>query len=185
MSDKIVLTKQHVIKSELENAILLFFQSADIVPIHVLASAAWEMLQALAKKDGIETMRTQMESIIHPDNLKDFRNALNEPYNFMKHASRVKEQKLDTLTVRYTQFVLFAGVHDYYKVWKQYEPAMMTYRVWWMVNNPGVLKANRLAMMTGANILFAQYGGPLGVIEMLKRNPDILEQLAMQDAASA
>ncbi len=171
------ISKRHVIKSELETACVLFYEHADVVPIHVLASAAWEIIQPIAKARGVRTTRQELESIVEPHtDVEAFRSYLAHPYNFMKHGRRDADAVLDDFQPEYVQFTLFAAVMDYQRIFEEYLPAMLVYRVWFMLQHPNIVLSPNLRFQRLGSQLF-QTMEPMRLIQLLREHPEIIESL--------
>lgn len=92
----IMLSKLDVASRQLETAITLYFQDADPVSIHTLASAAHEIIETLnAKNAGEPTIRQQFRNDIKPEYAKMFFEKLSSAKNFFKHADRDPEAAIE------------------------------------------------------------------------------------------
>ena len=82
------LSKQDVARRQLVTAIRLFFEIGDPVSIFTLASNAWEVIDVLCNKAGVNSLSN--ESREHTPKNKDLKkDYINSPYrNFLKHADR-------------------------------------------------------------------------------------------------
>lgn len=182
------ITKRQVVREELEVAVQMAFTagSSDAV-ILVLASAAWEILQALAARTKVNTVKQMLGSKVADKDRKKFLGYLNEPYNFMKHATSDPDKALDMEAAglkEWSRFVLYAACHDYGALFGEFTPEMLVYRMIWRVDNPLAMEPPTTRMqMHAANILL-QMGNrrPSNLIGMLRANPDILEKFKKSDA---
>lgn len=79
------LTKQEVARRQLETAIDLLLTDGDLIAIHVLSSAAHDVIEGVARKRKILT-GFEANVLRYPKHLRDaYRATIKRPFNFMKH----------------------------------------------------------------------------------------------------
>lgn len=82
------LTKRVVAQRQLVTAIRLLYDGADLVPVYSLAANAWEIIDTLATRAGVDSISNQARE--HIPLGKDLKyDYVNSPHrNFFKHADR-------------------------------------------------------------------------------------------------
>ena len=76
------ITKQEVVSRQLETAIALFFCDDDAISIHVLASAASQILYDVCKHKGKVSIRDVWQDYIVEEHQKDWRALTTRAYNY-------------------------------------------------------------------------------------------------------
>src|SRR2546422_6130134 len=87
-----VISKREAAARQLDQAIRLFFRRGDMLSVHTLAGAAFQLLADLGKVSGIVS-RYRSEVLIRPERMKEWVQALNSTQNFLKHADRDADSK--------------------------------------------------------------------------------------------
>lgn len=103
------ITKLEAAERQLRVAIRLFFERRDPIAIHTLATAAQEILRALAQPRGIKGIYEHADALIRPDKKKELIDHLRKAQNFFTHAAKDPGEKLDFF-YEATQFYLFDDV---------------------------------------------------------------------------
>lgn len=116
-------------EEQLKTAIRLFLKDEDPISVHALASAAQEILETLAKKQGTKSLKQQALDVADESKRKNLLKAMNEAKNSFKHADRDSD-KVTKLSQGYTEMVLFDAVTLYYSITQQKVPAFMIYDLW-------------------------------------------------------
>lgn len=133
------LSKLDVAKRELEFSIRLFFLSGDPIIIHLVTSAALNIIRDLCKKKGIKTFMDQFLSRVKPEKHKLVIDKLHEAQNFMKHADRDEDKLLD-FNPELTDFTLWECVDLYYQLAKEVTGIMQAYRLFIYLKYPDLLE---------------------------------------------
>ncbi|HEV3236877.1 MAG TPA: hypothetical protein VGZ25_07805 [Gemmataceae bacterium] len=89
----IPIKKLEAARSQLETAVLLFFEDGDPLSIHTLTCAAYDIIDGVNKHRGRKEMWVKGGYAKLPG--RRTRNELNEVQNFLKHADRDPEGTLD------------------------------------------------------------------------------------------
>ena len=110
------ITKREVVSSLLARSIRLFICDHDMIPAHVLAGAANEIVSVLAKAKGVATLRAQMLPLIVEAKRDLFIPSLNHNYNFMKHSDRDIDGKNEHYHPPATEFLLYETCYDFMAV---------------------------------------------------------------------
>jgi len=133
-----LISKIEVVKRNLNKAIKDFFGEDDPVSIHILSSAAHDILTALAKKGGIKNIFSELDIIIKPEFVEDFKKRLRNPYNFFKHATRDPDKTLE-FNPQLTEMILLDSVLIYHALKRPYTVEMHTYLLWHHLKSPELL----------------------------------------------
>jgi hypothetical protein len=83
----ITLNKAAVARRQLREATILFLEKRDIVSVHTLATAAYQILYDIAQKQGLKDMLYDSD-IIKDEYRSQFKGHINIEKNFFKHADR-------------------------------------------------------------------------------------------------
>jgi hypothetical protein len=126
------LTKRVVAQRQLVAAIRLFFDHADLVPVYSLAANAWEIVDTLATRAGIDSISDQTrEHILPGKNLKS--DYINSPYrNFFKHADRDPDASVPPLKDGNVESVVFLAVEDYLRLFGMSPVEFQVYQLWYL-----------------------------------------------------
>lgn len=130
------LTKTSVARRQLATAIDLFFAGRDAVSIYSLAANAWEVIDALCIKAGIESMSVQARGYVSAGrDLK--RNYVNSPHrNFFKHADNDPDQTLEPLSQSHVEGLLFLAVEDYIRLNRRSPVQFQVFQLWYLAKHP-------------------------------------------------
>jgi hypothetical protein len=125
----ITVTRQDAIHRQLNTAIYLWFNDADIVSIHTLACASLDMADDLAKHRG-------MPSLLFSNMTKGEITMAVTPRNFFKHADRDPEHVLD-FPPDQTEFHMYFAICTYEKLYGLPLPELMrAFFVKFMIDRP-------------------------------------------------
>lgn len=130
------LTKTSVARRQLATAIELFFAGRDVVSIYSLAANAWEIIDALCIKSGIESMSAQARGYVPAG--KDLRrHYINSPHrNFFKHADNDPEATLEPLSQSHVEGLLFLAVEDYIRLNRRSPVQIQVFQLWYLAKHP-------------------------------------------------
>jgi hypothetical protein len=110
-SKKIRIGKLDAARRHLQTAITLWFTSGDLVSIHTLASAAYEVIHSISKKRAPNRRDLLFDSDLIKDEYRDvFCSHIKRPANFFKHADRDGGSVIEFDPSLSTGFMLFALV---------------------------------------------------------------------------
>jgi hypothetical protein len=129
------LTKRVVAQRQLIAAIRLLYDGADLVPVYSLAANAWEIIDTLATREGVESISNQTREHIPLDkNLKfDY---INSPYrNFFKHADRDPDALVPPLKEGNVESIVFLAVEDYLRLFGISPVEFQVYQLWYLAKN--------------------------------------------------
>jgi hypothetical protein len=102
------LTKLEVARRQLATAIELWFYEKDQVSIHTLAAAAYEVIHSVSKKHGRKIDLLFDSICVRDEYRREFRQALNKPANFFKHADKDSDGTIEFNPVVSEPFIIFA-----------------------------------------------------------------------------
>ncbi len=132
------ISKLDAAKRQIDTAINLFFRESDPVSIHTLVSAAYEILIALAKYQGVNII-IKDTSMIKEEMKAEYIKALNEAQNFFKHADKDPKGLLE-FSPKQTESFLWDAVRIYIELTKEKPSKMLAYRSWFYLENPDLFK---------------------------------------------
>jgi hypothetical protein len=106
------ITKLASAERLLTTAVDLFFDDGDMLAIHVLSSAAHEVLHVLLKKQGKKASFLKDSGMVRPEKIKKFHGLLHHTQNFLKHGAKDPNAILEYYKAE-TPFWLFDAMHLY------------------------------------------------------------------------
>jgi hypothetical protein len=154
MTDSI--TKIEAAQRQLVTAIELFFRDADPVSVISLASNAWEVIDTLFTKRGVESFSEETrDHITTGHNLKkDFINAPHR--NFFKHADRDPDAVLEGFSDVENDHVLFLAVEDYIRLNKKSPIEFQVFQLWYLAINTNKVAHEALAdILAATEVIFS------------------------------
>src|SRR6476660_10353827 len=116
----ITISKLDAARRQLETAILLYFHEGDPVSIHTLACAAHEVIRDFNKATGGKrTMTEEIEDLIKPQMLREYRSTLKKAQNFFKHHRKGQERATVDLVPHYTQVIILDACYTYRRLTRE------------------------------------------------------------------
>lgn len=144
-----VVTKREAAVRQLNQAIRLFFGRADMLAVHTLTGAAFQLLTDLGKAAGIGS-RFRSGELIRPDRMQEWVQALNSTQNFLKHADR----DLDG-TLRYVEegtiLFLYEAVELAGRIVPEDSRERLAFRLWFVLSFPEMIEPSVLEALRAAN----------------------------------
>jgi hypothetical protein len=134
----ITLNKAAVARRQLREATILFLEKRDIVSVHTLATAAYQILYDIAQKQGLKDMLYDSD-IIKDDYRSQFKVHINIEKNFFKHADKDHDKNIEFNT-SVTEWFLFSAAHLVRQIYRDMFPENYVYVWWYTVNHPEFLK---------------------------------------------
>jgi hypothetical protein len=132
---EIKLTKQQVAQREIDAAIDLFLAGADGVPVYVLAMAALEVVEGVAKSIGVRTVIAEYKNGLEPEFRKSWVDLVNGPFNWMKHGGSGDETLSDFMPS--SPYIAIAlAFSTYWHVFGEPTPRTSAFREWLAVHHP-------------------------------------------------
>lgn len=140
---------------QLETAIHLFFHDGDPVSIHGLTSAAHEVLEAICKKQGINSViMGGIEKFVLKERQKEVKIKLSEVKNFIKHADRDAEAIVE-FNPETTQYFIWDACRLYKLLTTTYTLDMHVYVTWMSMTYPDLfINPDIAAQFTAAKSVF-------------------------------
>lgn len=138
------ISKLDAAKRNLEQALLLFFESGDVVATHVLASAAREVLRQLAKPSGVKSLNDILLEHIKPGKTDEVLAKLNEANNFFKHAGR-DSGKVIEFNPESTEFILWDATTLYQRLVGELPSLVATYLGWFVLKRKNIFMDDQTA----------------------------------------
>jgi len=148
---KLKISKLEAARRQLDTAIRLYFSDADLVSIHTLAAAAFDILKDLDEhgpKTG--TFYDHLETNVKTEYLQQAKSLFRAPQNFFKHADTDPEKVLEFLAALPEGF-LISGCEKYRELAAEETPEMLVYRLWFSHHNPEFLTVEAFTRMQAAN----------------------------------
>jgi len=105
----ISLNKMEAAKRQLKEAIVMFLEKRDIVAVHTLAAASYQVLYDIAKKQGIRDIL--YDSDIIKDEYRGIAKTdyINKAKNFFKHADKDLDEETEFNSSMNEWFLFSAG----------------------------------------------------------------------------
>ena len=97
----------------LKTAVDLFFEDGDMLSIHVLSSAAHEVLHVLLKKERkLTSFMKDIDLVIRSIKIKKYHDIIHHTQNFLKHGAKDHNAKLEYYKAE-TPFWIFDAIQMY------------------------------------------------------------------------
>lgn len=122
-------------RRQLETALLLYFNSQDVLAIHTLASASYELLKDL---HGPGLIERSAEHYLDEATMAELRRFLRKPQNFLKHASRDPEATLE-FSSRSTDLMLLEAAAKFVEVTGEHPHLLIAFEKWFFMHHPEFL----------------------------------------------
>ena len=143
------ITKLEAAGRQLDQAIRLVFECGDLLAVHTLTGAAFQLFADLGKEAGIIS-RVRSEELVKPEGMRKWINALNSTQNFLKHADKdpgevLKYVEEGTLLFIYEALELAQrmGVLD--------SDERLAYKIWFAFSFPDLIQPAVLERLRAAN----------------------------------
>lgn len=134
----ITLDKAGVARRQLREAIILFLEKRDIVSVHTLATAAYQILYDTARKQGLKDILYDSD-IIKDEYRGQAKRHINIAKNFFKHADKDRDKKIE-FNSSITEWFLFSAAHLVRQIYGDMYPENYVFVWWYAVNHPEFLK---------------------------------------------
>jgi len=179
------ITKQEVVSQELATAIVLFFCDDDAISIHVLASAASQILYDVCKHKGLTSVRDIWRDYVVEEHQKDWVNLMRQAFEYFKHAKKDAFTELERFDPRSNEWVLFNACVDYRSAYSmEKEPFVnSSYLTWFFATHEYIMRKDRpLAEIITTSQLFKELREKSPeeqrqwMAEMLRRTYEHLDQ---------
>lgn len=145
---EIVLTKKRVAREQIDLAIDLVFRQDNPVCANTLVWAATDVLQGVAKENGVSTFHDFLESEIKPDKKirTEWRRHLKRAYTFSKHAHDDPLAEISDFRPESTTCTLLGACWTYNRIYEQMSWPMFVHQIWFSCRNPDIVPAGMAKM---------------------------------------
>jgi hypothetical protein len=134
----ISISKLDAAKSQLETAVVLFFNDGSEISIHTLTKAAHRILDDVGRSRGILSFISQgIDKFIKPEKRQEVRKILNKPQNFFKHAVSDPEETLD-FNPEGTEYFLWDACQLYGSLTSQIPKDILLFIAWFTIKHPDI-----------------------------------------------
>ncbi|MBN2466725.1 MAG: hypothetical protein JXD19_01125 [Deltaproteobacteria bacterium] len=132
-------TKIDAVRRQIMTALQLYFTDGDIVSVHTLAAAAFELTKSICDADGnrLDALSSYVDVLIRPEYKKLFWYTLSETENFFKGLER-NPPETHEFRPDQTENLLFFAVCQYQNVTADYPPLIRIFSAWYMIHHPEV-----------------------------------------------
>ncbi len=130
------VNKAEAARRQIDAAIRLLFSNDDPIAIHVLATAAFFMLQDLAKHREKGLTRELLKTVIKPEKEGEMWHMLKKAYNFFKHANQDPAAVLEGIEETANDHFLFLACNYYSDMGHERTPEMVCFVTWYAVLYP-------------------------------------------------
>ena len=136
----VCISKIDAAKRQLDVAIRLFLNNGDIVAIHTLTAAAYNILRDLSNLQSKPVLiKEKMLEMVKSQHKKMVRNGINEAENFFKHADE-DSNKLLKFNPNGTEFLLWDACVIYHSLTSEKTPLMSAFNMWFFTKHTDVLQ---------------------------------------------
>jgi hypothetical protein len=135
--DRILVTKLDAVRRQLNTAIRLWFEDADPVSIHTLASAAHDILHQLFKKRGLTGLLFDADIVV-PEYRREWIEAITKHYNFFKHGRKDADKTIE-LRPGVNEFLLIFQIRALRQMGETLTFFEQAFMQWYFINRPEFL----------------------------------------------
>ena len=130
------LTKLDVARRQLAVAIRLFFDDRDAVSVYTLAANAWEIVDVLCRRRGVDSLSEQTQGHL-PDGRSLKRDFINKPFrNFFKHADRDPDGTVEGFRDEQNDHILILAVEDLLRLEEKKLFECQIFQTWYIAAYP-------------------------------------------------
>lgn len=132
--NSVKVTKRDAASRQLDAGIRLFFEGGDMLAVHTLAGAAFQLLADLGRISGVVS-RLRSEEFLNAERIPELIRALNRTQNFLKHADQDPDTALEYVQES-TIFLLFEAVELAGRVVASDSRERLGFRTWFVFSYP-------------------------------------------------
>jgi hypothetical protein len=129
------IAKLDAAKRQLEEAIKLYFNYGDELSTHTLVGAAYAIIRDINQHRGGEAMVKDLHRLLPPELALEFKQWVNRPENFLKHADKDPDGTYD-LDRRWTESLMWDASRKYCELAGECRPLKVIFILWFVVNHP-------------------------------------------------
>lgn len=133
--------KIDVVNSLINQSIRMFFHREDVISIHLLVSAANEILTTLMKKQGLTSFLGCNSVLIKEEHRKEWIKARRKIYNFSKHADRDIGETV-TFNSRLNWLLIFENIHFMKLLNLPFSKEIIFFLLWLWTTQKRIFKEN-------------------------------------------
>lgn len=135
----IIVGKLEAARRQLETSALLYFNDLDLVSVHALAAAAYEVVETIAKKRGRSTIiQRSILDFLTDDLVKEVRKAIRSPQNFFKHADKDSGEQFE-FDPAFTEYLMLDAMVTYAQITGETPALFNVFSAWFTFQNPKAL----------------------------------------------
>jgi hypothetical protein len=143
------ITKLEAAERQLRRAIRLFFERGDVLAVHTVTAAAFQLFADVGKLSGVIS-RFRSKELIRPEEMKKWSAALNATQNFLKHADRDADA-VHPYVEEGTTLLLYETVELAERVAPTKSPERLAFQLWFVFSYPEMVDPAILARLRAAN----------------------------------
>ena len=144
------LTRRQVARREIDAAVTLLLTGGEPVAVNLLAWAAVDVLRGLCEARGVATFMSIFEERIRPEFHAEWRRALRDHHNFLKHSKKDPDRTVEDFKPEASTYAILVAVEDYRKLYETMTYPMQVFRAWFMARNPHVMTPMMAALFVDA-----------------------------------
>jgi hypothetical protein len=136
------ISKLDAARRQLETVVKMYFHDGDMVSIHTLVSAAYNIIRDINQKKGGPPMIVKdffIDEAVKPEYRQQVRDKLNEAENFFKHADRDHAETLD-FNPEQSELMIYDAIQKYLALTGDHSPLFKVFQFWYILNNQEVFK---------------------------------------------
>lgn len=177
-----MITKMEAAETQLETAIKLFFENRDHLSCLTLAAASREITDDLCEKQKNKIYKAELERLgdpqkvrlsfreelkifIKPEHWKEAKALFRKPQNFLKHADKDHDQKLEKVSSQQLALDIMFAIKNFVLLGGKFSPAMAIFYCWFAAANPSLVRRSGKdddpfdRMVTEARATFQDFDG--------------------------
>lgn len=128
----ITLTKEEAAKRELNHAIKMFFRRDDPICVHLVASAAHEILYHLCCHKGLKPSMKHKIEVLPKEKQKEILYHLDKAYNYLKHAKHDANDNL-TFSIEHIEAILIDACVMYQELFTSLSHNTSVFHTWFFL----------------------------------------------------
>jgi len=130
------VTKIEAAERQLRQAIRLFFDRADAVSVHTLASASYQILIDICKERGIAREMEDSEILVEIGVKKEVIDSMRQPQNFFKHAHKGAPEETVRFSSDLASYMMVKAAHYYHQIAGQQLEECVILLTWFYTKHP-------------------------------------------------
>ncbi|UZK65643.1 hypothetical protein [Sphingomonas sp. M1-B02] len=152
------LSREEVIRQEIETAIDLFWSGGSLVTANLIAWAAIDLCNDIASHRGDKTLSQIINDTKDTVQKRSWFGQLKKGYNQSKHGDKDPTDHV-FLSTEVVRLAIFQAAEDYRMCFDKLHTPMMFFQSWMYASDPAIVKPERADLVTGAITLFGKEPG--------------------------